>query len=314
MHPLQGFPPDDGQQAGAAQPTDGSPWTTPQELLRLEENDLAGLERNVKQLLEHLREIWDLNPVELLFQQDLKRIHETGGLRPSNLQLPIRTYPPTTLQRIPGGGSLDPHVLGVGCTVVPPERGRGKDYTKGDWHFRASDWHSETFEPGLIAVRMTVHPNQGRKSPALPGTYYKFMLDKPSVDFLVPDPASAAARKREPFVLIQFRYLLQHTRVVVPPRTTANDAAAYTPTDAPPTSPLASGSETLPERPASPDEVTGLVERLNLTGAASNSDGSDGGGGAAASGGGVACAKCGIHSAELMRCARCLEVAYCGKE
>ena len=103
----------------------------------MEENDLAGLERKVKQLLEHLREIWDLNPDERLFQQALKHIHETGGLRPSNLQLPIRTYPPTTLQLIPGGGALNPHILGVACTVVPPAQGRGKDYTKGDWHFKA---------------------------------------------------------------------------------------------------------------------------------------------------------------------------------
>jgi hypothetical protein len=161
---------------------------------------------------------------------------------------------------------------------------------------------------------MAAHPNQNKRSPALPGAYYKCMLDKPPVDVLVPDPESAAARKREPFVLIQFRNLLQHTRVVVPVTTTAVDAAAYTPTDAPPASPLAAGSETLPERPASPDEVTGLIQRLNLAGAASNSDGGDGGGGPAASGGGAACAKCGIRSAELLRCARCLEVAYCGKK
>ena len=169
-------------------------------------------------------------------------------------------------------------------------------------------WQSGTFEPGLIAVRMAVHPNQGKSSPALPGTYYKFMLDKPPVDFLVP------ARKREPFVLIQFRNLLQHTRVSDPPRTTAKDAAKPTLTDAPCPPPLAAGPETLPERPVSPGKVTGSIERLNLAGAASNSDGGDGGGVAAASGGGAACAKCGILSAVLLRCARCMEVAYCGRE
>ena len=137
MHPLQGFHTDDGQQAGAAQSTDGGLWTTPQELLRLEEKDLAGLEWQIKQLLEHLREIWDLYPDELLFQRELKRIHETGGLRPSNLKLQIRTYPPTTLQLILGGVTLNPHILGVACIVVPPEQGRGKHYTKGDWHFKA---------------------------------------------------------------------------------------------------------------------------------------------------------------------------------
>jgi len=139
LHPLQGFQPDEGQQAGAAQPTDGLLYTTPQELLRLEDNDLAGLEWRIKQLLEHVREIWVLNPDEERFQQALKHIHETGGLRPSNLQLPSRTYPPTTVQPILGyeGGALNPHFPGVACFVVPPEQGRGKDYTKGDWNFKA---------------------------------------------------------------------------------------------------------------------------------------------------------------------------------
>ena len=139
LHLLQGFQPDEGQQAGAAQPTDGLLYTTPQQLLRLEENDLPGLEWRIKQLLDHIREIWVLNPDEERFQQALKHIHETGGLRPSNLQLPNRTFPPTSLQYILGfeGGALNPHNLGVGCTVVPPEQGRGKDYTKGDFHFKA---------------------------------------------------------------------------------------------------------------------------------------------------------------------------------
>jgi len=162
---------------------------------------------------------------------------------------------------------------------------------------------------------MAVRPHKGKSDPGLPGTYYKFMLDKPPVDFLVPDTAAAASRKpREPFVLMHMPKPRKQTRVAVSEPTTAVDAAAYTPTDAPPTPPLAAGSETLSERPASPEEVTGLIERLNLAGAASNSEGGDNGAGAAASGGGAACAKCGIHSAELRRCARCLEVAYCGKE
>jgi hypothetical protein len=161
---------------------------------------------------------------------------------------------------------------------------------------------------------MAVQPNKGKSSPELPGTYYKFLLGKPPVDFLVPDPAPAAARKRAPFVLVQFRNLLQHTRVGVPLPTTAVDAAAYTPADSPPTRPLAAGSDTTPERPESPGEVTGLIEHLNLSGAASNYNGGDGDGGAAASWGGAACAKCGMHSAGLRRCTRCLEVAYCGKQ
>jgi len=37
-------------------------------------------------------------------------------------------------------------------------------------------------------------------------------------------------------------------------------------------------------------------------------------GGAAARGGAPACAHCGIRTAELMKCARCLQDAYCSKE
>jgi hypothetical protein len=162
---------------------------------------------------------------------------------------------------------------------------------------------------------MAVRPHKGKSNPGLPGTYYKFMLDKPPVDFLVPDTAAAASTNpREPFVLMHMPKPREQTRVAVPEPTTAVDAPAKTPVGAPSTQPLAAGSETTPERPASPEEVTGLIERLSLAGAASNSDGGDGGGGAASSGIGAACAKCGIRSTELRRCTRCLEVAYCGKE
>ena len=161
---------------------------------------------------------------------------------------------------------------------------------------------------------MAVRPHKGKSNPGLPGTYYKFMLDKPPVDFLVPDTAAAESRNpREPFVLMHMPKPREQTRVAVPEPTTAVDAPAETPVDAPPTQPLAAGSETTPERPVSPEEVTGLIECLSLAGAASSSYGGAGGG-SAASGGGSACAACGIRSAELRRCTRCLEVAYCGKE
>ena len=166
-----------------------------------------------------------------------------------------------------------------------------------------------TSEPGLVELRMSARPHVGKCAPDLPGKFYKLMLEKPPFDVLVPDPVSPAASSsyREPFVLMHMPKPREQTRVAVPEPTTAVDAAAQTPTDAPPTPPLAAGSETTPERPASPEEVTGLIERLSLAGAASNSDGGEGGGGAA-------CAKCGIHSAALKNCARCQEVAYCGKE
>jgi len=297
---------DESQEAGAAQPTGGLLYTTPQQLLAMDEEDLAGLERLFKQALDRIREIWLLHPSELLFQQALKAIRETGGLRPSDLlQLPVRTSPPTTLQFIRGyeGGALNPHTPGVACIVVPQEQGRGADYTKGPWHFRADTWRSETFEPGLIAVRMSVEANKGEGAPEPPLRFYKFMLDTPPVNFLVSDAAPAAARKHEPYVLMHMRNLLQHTRVAVPQPATAVDAPAHTPADAPPTPPLAAGSETNPERPASPDEVTGYIERLSLAGAASNSDGGEGGGGAAASdGGGAACAEGGTMLARGARC------------
>ena len=158
LHPPQGFQPDEAQQAGVAQHTDGLLYTTPQQLLRLEENDLAGLEWRIKQRLDHILEVWVLNPDEERFQQALKHIHETGGLRPPNLQLPNRTYPPTTLQILPGyaGGALNPHILGVACTVVPPEQGRGKDYTKGDWHFQA------VHPPPSLAYRPSAIKNSHR--------------------------------------------------------------------------------------------------------------------------------------------------------
>jgi len=70
---------DESQEAGAAQPTGGLLYTTPQQLLAMDEEDLAGLERLFKQALDRIREIWLLHPSELLFQQALKAIRETGG-------------------------------------------------------------------------------------------------------------------------------------------------------------------------------------------------------------------------------------------
>ena len=356
--PLQEeFTVDEDQEAGAARPTDALLYATPQQLLGMEAHDPAGLMRRFKQALDHIR--------------------ESGRLRPSDLQLPSQASPPTYTRPIAGyeGGAFDPHTLGVACIVVPPTHGRGP-YSKGEFSFNPDAWHSETREAGLVAVRMAVRPHKGKPPPDLAGRYYKFMLGKPPVDFLVSDPAPAATRSREPFVLMHMR--LQHTRVVVPEPATAVDDAAHTPTDLPSTGTLAAGSETALERPESPEQVTGLIEHFSLAGAAANSDGwtgtgeggdgalytalalmtlalnivalddtsstgpsagaaseldralafmnvaphssdgetsaGDGGGGAAASGGAAACAQCGLHSAVLKRCTRCLEVAYCGKK
>ena len=185
---------------------------------------------------------------------------------------------------------------------------------------------------------MRVRGNGGKEAPNLPGTYYRFMLKNPPLNFFAPDPDAALhpdvsapapaaniSKDREPYVLMHTPKSdaqvpesqvadPKPTTAVVPEPTTAVDDAAPTLTDAPPTPPLAAGSETTPERPESQDEVTGLIERLNLSGAASNSNGGVGGGGAAASGGGATCAHCGIQRVGMTGCARCLQVAYCGKE
>jgi hypothetical protein len=162
---------------------------------------------------------------------------------------------------------------------------------------------------------MTVRAHKGKPVPKLTGKYYKFMLEKPPVGFdvLAPGPAASTSNHREPFVLMHTSKWRKQTRVVVPAPATAVDDAR-TPVDAPCTGTLAADAETTPERPGSPEEVTGLIERLSIVEAATNSDGGENGGGSAASGGGTACAQCGIHSAVLKRCALCLEVAYCSKE
>jgi len=153
------------------------------------------------------------------------------------------------------------------------------------------------------------------------------MLEKPPVglDLLAPNavpdshprgPSPAAnSMNRAPFVLMHMPKWWKQTRYVAPVPTTALDDF-HTPVDAPSTGTLTPGSEITPERPESPEEVTGLIERF--AGAAINSDGGTGAGegesGAAASGGAAACAQCGIRDVELKRCVRCWQVAYCGKE
>ena len=157
----------------------------------------------------------------------------------------------------------------------------------------------ETGEDGLLALRVCVRSHAGKSSPNLPGKYFKYFLPQPPVDFLV-------EKNRWPFVLMHMRKPREQTRVAVVPPTTAVDENR-TPVDAPLPETLAAGSATTPDRPESPEEVTGLIERLSLVGAANNSDGGEGEAGAAA------CDECGIRSTELKRCQRCWQVAYCGK-
>ena len=136
---------------------------------------------------------------------------------------------------------------------------------------------------------MSVRAHPGKSlPPALEGRFWKFTLAP--VDFLVPDPEAAADSRKLPYVLMHMPKRGGLTRVVVPEPTTAVDNVT-TPADAPPTPRLAAGSE----------EVTGLIERLHLAGAASNSDGEDGGG-VVASGGAAACAEGGTMLAHGARC------------
>ena len=161
---------------------------------------------------------------------------------------------------------------------------------------------------------MSAKAHAGKSAPKLQGKYFKFVLGRPSVhSFLVQD-----APAREPFVLMHMRKPREQTRVAVPEPTTPVDVD-HTPTDAPPPHTLAAGSESTPERPASPEEVTGLVERLSLAGAASNSDGAasdsnSGEGGSAVADGLAGCTQCGATHGAMKRCQGCHAVSYCSKE
>ena len=122
---------------------------------------------------------------------------------------------------------------------------------------------------GLDKWRMSVRPHKNKHAPDLPGRYYKFKLEKPRVDFLVPDPA-AKTSNQEPYILMHMR---KKTRVAYPEPTTAVHIEP-TPADASPAGDFTAGSASTPERPASPDgEVTGRIERLHLTRADSNAEG-----------------------------------------
>ena len=90
-------------------------YATPQQLLDMVERDPAELKLRFKQALDHF--------------------HDTGRLRPSDLQIPIRLAPyDTAVTPLAGyeGGDFDPGRLGVACIVVPPTEARGSN-SKGSW-------------------------------------------------------------------------------------------------------------------------------------------------------------------------------------
>ena len=93
------------------------PYATPAELLDMEKHDPAGLMRRFKIALDH--------------------VHETGRLRPSDLQLPIYASSPYVKVSLQGyeGGEFDPEALGAAYIVVRPSDCRGTN-TNGDYNLR----------------------------------------------------------------------------------------------------------------------------------------------------------------------------------
>ena len=126
-------------------------------------------------------------------------------------------------------------------------------------------------------MRVTPHAGKESVAPKLSGTYFKFILEKPPVDFLAPDSELGANSSKLPYGLMHMPKPGVLTRVVVLEPTTAVDVP-HTPTDAPASGSLDVASDATPERPESPDEVTGLIERFSLPGAASISIGGTGAG------------------------------------
>ncbi|KAJ1485227.1 hypothetical protein T484DRAFT_1794482 [Baffinella frigidus] len=233
------------------------------------EHDPAGLDRSIKR-----------EPASRL-SLDLEHIHDTGLLHAADLQLPILASPPTCVQSIPGyeGGVFDPQKLGVACIVVPPSDCRGPN-TLGDFQFTSAGKKTNAAEPLLIKDRMKVRPHKGKETgPDFTGRWYKFMLD---AAFLVSEAAPAAvsnpapaANGRLPFVVMHMRKPPQQTSVFAREPTTAVDAAARAPTDAPPTGHLAAAAEITPDEslehitPAlSLESLEEVLGRLGLAGTA----------------------------------------------
>ena len=125
----------------------------------------------------------------------------------------------------------------------------------------------------MLLPKRKAHKN-APDPPTLPGTYHKFVWTDPALQVLHPDPIEGPGMpylSSEAVVLMHMPKPGGQTRVAVEERATAEDFVE-TPTGAPSMTPLGAPSETTPERPESPDEVTGLIERLNISGTASNSD------------------------------------------
>ena len=278
------------------------------------------------------------NPTRLLLriQATLVEFGSAGAPSEKALLLPVFDKPPTCSQLIPGheGNEVfSPETLGAACIVSKGTAGVNVNKTNNAgalWKLSPGGGNSawETDVRGLRQTHCTFKPCKGQPKTQFNFTPYKFeLMEKttaPGLYLVVnmqrrtpmapteeQEEAAASAMAGEGITPPRAPALLP-TCVAFPEPTTTVDAAEHTLTDAPPTPPLAAGSETTRERPESPEQVTGLIERLSLAGAASNSDGGEGGGVAGASGGGAACAKCGTSDVKLTLCTGCRKISYCG--
>ena len=136
-------------------------------------------------------------------------------------------------------------------------------------------------------------------APKLAGTYFKFVLEKPPVNFLAPDPEQAANSSKLPYVLMHMPKTGGQTRVVVSEPTTAVDTAT-TPVDASPEGTLGAADETSFDGGTGAGECEGGARDSALARLALGLD--------------DICAHCGKEGVELKRCSRCKQVSYCGAE
>jgi len=287
---------DEKQGLNSPAPPNAGMFATPSELAAMEVTDYSGLLRRIK--------------------ATLVQFGDAGAPSERALLLPVFDKPPTCCQPVPGykdNGVFNPETLGAafivrkgaGCVIKTNNDSATFTLSPGGGK---NVW--ETDVPGLVQTHCTCRPRKGQSKTQFEFTPYKFEL----IDFLHKTTASGLylvvnMQRRTPRAATEEQGeaatsytppastmagvmpprapALLPTRVSVPEPATAEDDP-HTPMDATSSPPLAAGSENTPERPASPDEVTGHIERLNLSEAPSNSDGGGCRGGAAASDRGAA--------------------------
>ena len=123
---------------------------------------------------------------------------------------------------------FDPQKLGAACIVEPPLEGRGP-LSRGDYNLipQGQAGTKTTSADGLLSMRMYARPHAGKVAPDLPGSFFKFSLEKAPVDFLAPNEGLKS--KREPYMLMHM--LTKRTCVALPLPVTAVDVPVDTPAD-----------------------------------------------------------------------------------